>query len=153
MSNFIKDSANNYTLYVNQGTDFEFSVSVESLNVLPNDTVDILALGSGFTLALNSDLDILALEDTAPEVENTEYLTGLEVFSVACEHITSKKKFDFLVQKDVVSRTLTFRLPADTTTSMNKPRYGFDVVGKDDTGITRRLFGGTIIMSSPYTLL
>lgn len=44
MSNFIKDSANNYTLYVNQGTDFEIILTLSDFGITNVEDIEFFGI-------------------------------------------------------------------------------------------------------------
>lgn len=174
---YIVDSGGVYTLYVDQGTEFSFSVPFSKFGIIGtvvprtisvNPDNDVLATGSNLdTLVVIIEPQLLTSNGALLDVGFGNFLSANGILDFEMDwHVAnvtfagvgrrdnqSKKYVEFTTEKDLVNGNLILSLSAQATFELTYPRYGFDVYYKNTiTGNTVKAFGGSIIVSHTLTL-
>lgn len=173
-NSYIVDSGNNYTLYVDQGTEFKFSVPFSAFGIIGTVVPRTLSANFADLLATGSILDnlitiiepqVISNKGIALDIGNGNTLTsngifdseidyhvnGLTFTGIARQYQTSKKYVEFDITTDLINGKLNLSLSATASYELTYPRYNFAVYYTNAIGNTVKAFGGSIIMSQNLT--
>lgn len=147
MNSLIRDSGNNYTLYIDQGTTFKFSILFDDLFLLAYSGNYII----GDTALESNNINQSILVSTNPNSGPVD-INDLEFFSTIRQHQTSKKSYDFNVNVDIQNLKIDFTLPADVSSGLKYSRYQFDVYVRNTVnGDITKTVGGSVIVTQNIT--
>lgn len=149
MNSLNKDSGNNYTLYIDQGTTFKFSVPFNDLFSIAYSN----ELGQNDTALETRDTTESILVSTGDSL-NLVSVANLEFYSTIKQHQTSKKSYDFNATVNQAQFRIDFILPPDISSGLKWPRYQFDIMIKNTlSGEITRSAGGSVIVTPNFTNL
>lgn len=174
-NSFVVDSGNVYTLYVDQGTEFNFTVPFSAFGIIGTIAPSALSSSPTDTLAADSILDtlvtiiepqVLTSKTFSLDIGNGNTLTSNGVLDSQLDYhadnltfagtvrrfATSKSYADFVITKDLINGSIKLTLTPQSTFNLVQPRYNFDVCYKNTNGNVVKAFGGSIIVSSTLTL-
>jgi hypothetical protein len=149
MNSYIRDSSNNYVIYLDQGSTFDLEIKANTFG-LSEQFAQLILSNNGDIIVMNSDNDNL----------NTGGLTGttlvdkisdLTFAGTIKQSQVSLASVDFTISKNVDTQSINLHLSSTDTSNLNKLQYSFDVFYKDVNNSLTRAFGGTVIINKNLT--
>lgn len=177
MINHIKDSANNYTLYLAQGTDYSLDIPSSIFGYPLEYKYPSLYVNTYDLLSMNADGDILALSyTTIPAINpfgllvddiNTlqvdadsnllidipyiDKISQLDFIGGIKQHHTSRLSYNITIEKNLETQSISLIIPPVISNSMTELRYNFDINYRDSLGNIKRAIGGSVINNQNFS--
>lgn len=177
MINHIKDSANNYTLYLAQGTDYSLDIPSSIFGYPLEYKYPSLYVNTYDLLNINANGDILALSYTTIPSTNPfgllvdgvnvlladsnsnllndipliDKISQLDFIGGIKQHHTSRVSYNITIEKNLETQSISLIIPPAISNSMPEPRYNFDVNYRDSLGNIKRTIGGSVINNQNFS--